>query len=77
MYGYLRMVKEGIPEEMTYGPGPGRGVSKCHTQGRSRAAVLGEKRASVYGQTEWRVGAEGRVGEMKSKVGRNKIIKSP
>lgn len=49
MYGYLRMVKEGIPEEMTYRPGPGRGVSKCHTQGKSRADVLGEKTASVYG----------------------------
>ena len=49
MYGYLRMVKEGIPEEMTYRPGSGRGVSKCHTQGKSRADVLGEKTASVYG----------------------------
>lgn len=48
MYGYLRMVKEGIPEEMTYGPGPGRGVSKLPHPGQKKVGLpCWEKREPV------------------------------
>lgn len=44
------MVKEGIPKEMSSGQDQaGELVSKCHTQGKSKADVLEEKRASVSG----------------------------